>query len=147
MLASDLDGLERSFYYLKRGVKAIENRKAFKAQPSDRSPLAPFVHRDGSAATSIAVSGKEFVERIMSRNCRPVQIRFDYKVISVGAFVGNSLMEHAAGMNYDMTRFDSWAKGAAACGVRYNFVDGTDWELVDNLREGDYRLLVSRTYV
>ena len=73
-------------------MKAIENWKSFKAQPSDRSPVAQFVHSDGSAATSIAVSGKEFVERIMSRNCRSVQIRFDNKVISVGAFVGNSLM-------------------------------------------------------
>ena len=82
----------------------------------------------------------------MARNCRSVQIRFDNKVISVGAFVGNSLMEHAAGTNYDMTRFDSWAKKAAACGVRYNFVktvDGMDWELLEKVPEDDYRLLVS----
>jgi hypothetical protein len=97
---NDLNGLEASFYYAKRGVK-----HAGGARGSERDQHA-FAPRDGLAAAGIAFGAVQLCT--LMQNHVQLEIVFDGSTAVVGHLVEAPLAPHAAASGYDMTKFNAF---------------------------------------
>ena len=152
LLKSDLLPLEASFYYAKRGVKAV--RVPIEERSADGASKAIFLHRDGNAAQMIARTGVDLAHRLRRGECRALQLTI-HSVASVdegeilpvvqsnlGVLISTSLIVCAARRGHDMKKFMGFQRNDVAGRVRYEFAKtvGDDLQYCDGITRGAFTL-------